>query len=90
MDRISKLLLPALSRKGLAGTATSAQICFYAKKWGKGRFSAISYSKGTLKLSCRSSSAAQDLDMEREKLMDHINTKMKRDIVKSIRIINAN
>ena len=90
MDRISKLLLPSLSKKGLAGTATSAQICFYAEKWGKGRFTAISYSKGTLKLSCRSSSAAQDLDMEREKLIDHINSKIKRKIVKNIRIVNSN
>ena len=90
MDKVGKLLLKNMSKKGLGGAAVSSEICFYADKWGKARFQTISYTRGTLKLAVSNSSVAQDLDMEKEKLMDYVNQKVGREIVKKVRIVNTN
>jgi hypothetical protein len=89
MDKIEKLLMGALNKKGLAGAATSSHACFLAEKWGMGRLSAISCSRGILKVSVSSSSAAQELSMDEEKLILYVNEKMGRECVKRIRIVNA-
>jgi len=88
MDKLDKFLRPALAKRGLLGAATSAEICFLAEKWGKGRFESISYSKGVLKLSVPSSSSASELQMESDNLIEYLNKKIGRESVKSIRIIN--
>jgi predicted nucleic acid-binding Zn ribbon protein len=88
MDRLNKFLKPSLAKKGLLGTAESAQICFYATKWTLTPFSPISCAKGVLKVSVLSSSASSELQMQEENLISFINTKIGREIVKSIRIIN--
>ncbi|MFA7244271.1 MAG: DciA family protein [Patescibacteria group bacterium] len=89
MDKIEKLLMGALNKKGLAGAATSSHACFLAEKWGKGRLKAISCSRGILKVSVSSSAAAQELSMDEEELLSHINVKMGRECVKRLRIINS-
>lgn len=88
MERIDKILRPALAHKGILKQATGAEICFLAEKWGKGRFQAISYSDGLLKLSCASSSASSELHMQTEELMEHINEKLKWKAVRKVRITN--
>ena len=77
-------------KKGLGGAAVSSQICFYANEWGKDRFDAISYSRGVLKLSVRDSIDAGEVQMESEGIISYVNSKMGRDIVKRIRIVNSN
>lgn len=88
MDKLDKFLRPALAKRGLLGAATSAEVCFVADKWGNGRFSAISFSKGILKLSVRSSAAASELSMESENLIRFLNEKIGRKSVESVRIVN--
>lgn len=88
MDKIEKLLMGALSKKGLAGAATSAHVCFLAEKWGKGRIKVISCSRGILKVSVSSSAAAQELSMDEEKLVSFVNKKIGRACVKRVRIVN--
>ena len=90
MDRLKKILLPAMAKKGLGGAAVSSQICFYATEYGKGCFSAISFSKGVLKLSCVDSIDAGEVQMMSEEIIGHVNKKMGREIVKRIRIVNSN
>ena len=90
MDKVSKILLPVMVKKGLGGAAVSAQICFYADEWGKDRFDAISYTKGVLKLSVRDSIDAGEVQMDSEKIIDFVNKKIGRQIVKRIRIVNSN
>ena len=90
MDKIDKILLPVMAKKGLGGAAVSSQICFYANEWGKDRFDAISYSRGVLKLSVRDSIDAGEVQMESEEIISYVNSKMGRDIVKRIRIVNSN
>ena len=90
MDKIDKILLPVMVKKGLGGAAVSSQICFYANEWGKDRFDAISYSRGVLKLSVRDSIDAGEVQMESEGIISYVNSKMGRDIVKRIRIVNSN
>jgi len=72
MDKLSKILLPALAKKGLGKATSSAMICFYAEKWGNGRFKAISFSEGLLKLSVKSSSQAMELDMQKGELLEFL------------------
>jgi hypothetical protein len=88
MDKLDKILLPALAKRGLAGTATSAQICFFATQWGKIAFIPISFSKGILKVSVTSCTASSELQMREEELIDFVNKKAKREIVKQLRIYN--
>jgi len=90
MERLSKILGPALAKKGLLRQATGAQICFYAESWKKVPFSVISFSNGILKVSITSSSAASELQMLSEDLIDFLNRKIGKKQVRSIRIINRN
>jgi len=90
MDKIDKILLPVMAKKGLGGAAVSSQICFYANEWGKDRFDAISYSRGVLKLSVRDSIDAGEVQMESEGIISYVNSKMGREIVKRVRIVNSN
>jgi len=89
MDKVSKILMPVMAKKGLGGAAISSQICFYANELGKDRFDAISFSKGVLKLSVRDSIDAGEVQMESEKIIEYVNGKMGRQIVKRIRIVNS-
>ena len=90
MEKIQRILLPVMAKKGLGGAAVSSQICFYANEWGKDRFDAISFSKGVLKLSVRDSIDAGEVQMESERIIKYVNSKMGREIVKRIRIVNVN
>ena len=90
MEKLKKLLLPVMAKKGLGGAAVSSQICFYATEYGKGCFEAISFSKGILKLSCADSIDAGEVQMMSEEIIEYVNKKMKREIVKRIRIVNSN
>ena len=90
MDKIDKILLPVMAKKGLGGAAVSSQICFYATEYGKGCFEAISFSKGVLKLSVCDSIDAGEVQMMSEEIIEYVNKKMKREIVKRIRIVNSN
>jgi len=90
MDKIDKILLPVMAKKGLGGAAVSSQICFYANEWGKDRFDAISYSRGVLKLSVGAAIDAGEVQMESEEIISYVNSKMGREIVKRVRIVNSN
>lgn len=87
MDKLDKLLRPALAKKGILKTATSAEVCFYASEWGKITFSPISFTRGTLKVSVGSSSLASELQMMQEDLLDFINRKFNKKLVHSLRIV---
>ena len=82
--------MPVMAKKGLGGAAVSSQICFYATEYGKGNFSAISFSRGVLKLSCADSIDAGAVQMMSEEIIGYVNKKMGREIVKRIRIVNVN
>jgi len=88
MEKVSKILLRRLADKGLAGVAISSQLCYFADEWSKGRFKSISFSRGILKVSVRSSAASQEISMEEEKLVEFLNKKIGREIVKRVRIVN--
>ncbi len=89
MDRIDKILMPVMAKKGLGGAAVAAQICFYASEYGKGSFVATSFSKGVLKLSCADSIDAGEVQMMSEEIITHVNEKIGREIVSRIRIVNS-
>jgi hypothetical protein len=90
MDKISKILMPVMVKKGLGGAAVSSQICFYASEYGKGSFVATSFSKGVLKLSCADSIDAGEVQMMSEEIITHVNNKIGKNIVSRIRIVNTN
>lgn len=89
MERIDKILQSSLAKKGLLQTAKSSEVCFLADKWGNGRFNAVSFSRGVLKVSVSSSPAASELQIDEEKLIEFLNNKIGC-LVKQLRIIVVN
>ena len=89
MDKIDKILLPVMAKKGLGGAAVAAQICFYASEYGKGSFEATSFSRGVLKLSCKDSIDAGEVQMMSEEIIAHVNKKIGKNIVTRIRLVNS-
>ncbi len=87
MKQLNEFLWSSLGKKGLRKEAEASYVCFVAAEWGKGRFGATSFSRGILKLSVGSSAAAQEVQMETEKLTDFVNSKIGKKIVKRVRIL---
>jgi len=87
MDKLNKILMASLAKKGLGKIARSSLVCFYAEGWGKGRFKPVSFARGVLKVSVDSSPAASELQIEEAKLIDFVNVKIGKEIVRSIRIV---
>jgi len=90
MEKLDKILRASLAKKGLAKTTESAQICFYVEKWTQMSVAPISFSGGVLKVSAMSSSEASELQMLSEDLVEYLNKKIGRKIVRSLRIVNTN
>ncbi len=88
MDKLDKFLRPALAKRGLLKVATSAEVCFLAEKWARIPFKADSFSGGILKVSVESGAAASELKMAEDDLIKHINSKIGKVVVRSIRIVN--
>jgi len=89
MDKVSKILMPVMAKKGLGGAAVAAQICFYASEYGKGSFTALSFSRGVLKLSCKDSIDAGEVQMMSEEIISYVNKKIGKNIVTRIRLVNS-
>lgn len=89
MKKLGDFLLPALARKGLKNQSESALVCFWVKEWPDCQAEPVSFSRGILKLSVASSSAAQDLQMREGDLIGYLNKKAGKKLVKGIRIIKV-
>lgn len=87
MEKLDKILHQSFKNKPIAKPLQSAEICFYAEGWGSGSFVPISFLNGVLKVSVSSSSAASELDIKKEELIDFINTKIGKRTVRGLRII---
>ncbi|MFA5926712.1 MAG: DciA family protein [Patescibacteria group bacterium] len=88
MKKIGEFIFSSMAKKGLIKETVGAQICFYAESWGKYPFRSVSFSRGILKVSVTSSSAAQELQMKEEEIIEYLNKKIGRKIVKGVRIVN--
>lgn len=87
MEKIDKILAKSLAKKGLSGVTRGAMICFYANEWGNGLFIAISFVNGILKVSVSSSPAAAELQIKEMELLDNLNTRLGKKVVRQLRII---
>lgn len=87
MEKLDKILMAALAKRKLSGTVRSAQVCFYADEWANGRFHSVSFSRGILKVSVNSSPAASELEMQKEELIEHLNRRLERDLVKVVKTV---
>lgn len=87
MEKIDKILMKSLAKKGLGKASQSAMICFYATEWGKGLFDTISFSNGVLKVSVSSSPASSNLQIRESELIDYLNAKLGRRSVRQLRIV---
>ena len=82
MDKILKVVV---NRKGLRKATDVARICYLANLWGKGRFEAISFDKGVLKLRADNHCAAQEAQMLEEDLCDHLAEVLGSNVVRRVR-----
>lgn len=87
MEKIDKILAKSLAKRGLSKATQGAMVCFYAKEWANGLFEPISFTEGTLKVSVCSSPAASELQIQESKLLDHLNEKIGKRIVRQLRIV---
>ena len=90
MEKLNKLLLPSLAKKGLARQAVSAQICHYALEWSENGIKPISFDKGVLKIGTTSSSQASEFQMRQEELIDYIDKKIGKKVVRAVRFVLIN
>ena len=90
MEKLNKLLLPSLAKKGLARQAVSAQICHYALEWSKNGIKPISFNKGVLKIGTTSSSQASEFQMRQDELIDYIDKKIGKKVVRAVRFVLIN
>lgn len=86
MDHINKHFqqIPRYAR--LQKPLAAANVCDAARELGKGRFGVVSFKDGLLTLQANSPSAANNLRMELYQLQKELNTKLKQELVKQIRI----
>ena len=63
----------------------AAEVCDAARLLANGRFEVISFRQGLLTLSVSNSSQAANLQMETQKIIDKINTKIGQEKVREIR-----
>ena len=89
MEKLDKILKHRLAERGLSKTTEGAQICFLVSKWGNNRCEPISFSRGVLKVMVYSAPQASELQMDSENLIDFVNQKMGKNIVRTLRIING-
>lgn len=87
MDKLDKIMRMSMAKKGMRKVTQGAQICFYAEEWANGRFIPISYLNGTLKIAVASSSAASEMQMEIENILDFVNEKIRYKALHQVRII---
>jgi len=91
MDKLSDFLNQSLTEKGLSRATGGALVCFWADEWGMGKFKPISYWRGILKVAVDSAPAAQEIQMESQKLIKYLNIKASQSDapkVREIRIVN--
>jgi hypothetical protein len=86
MEKFDQILGKAMTKRGLHKVTKGAMICFFAAEWGKGTFSPISFADGLLKLAVNSSPAASELQMKEQELIDHLNDRVGKKMIKKVRI----
>jgi hypothetical protein len=64
----------------------AANVCDIARLLSRGRFEVVSFKQGLLTISVSNSSEAANLQMENQKLIDEINTKIGRMAIQDIRL----
>jgi len=75
--KLAQILPKRIAHYGLEQEATSAQVCFEAKKAAPGRFEPISFKNDVLTIKVKNSLAAQELQAEKDKIIDKINQRLK-------------
>ena len=81
--------MPVMVKKGLGGAAVASQICYFASEYGSGCFEATSFSRGVLKLSCKDSIDAGEVQSMSDEIISHVNKKIGKNIVSKLRIVNS-
>ena len=87
MEKIDQILKHGIKKSALKKTLQSAEICFLASTWGNAQFAPVSFAKGILKVSVKSSPAASELEMQKADLIDFVNQKIGKETVRGLRII---
>jgi len=86
MDKINQFLSNNAKYVKLSKPLTAAKVCDTAREVSDGRFKVISFKDGLLTLGVENSSAAANLQMESDQIIDIVNQKLTRNLVRKIRI----
>ena len=85
MDKISGFLSGNPKYQRLSGPLRAAQVCDAARVLANDRFGVLSFHDGLLTLTVESSAAGANLQFEMADIINQINEKIGRDLVKKIR-----
>lgn len=85
MKKISKFLSEDPRYRRLQKPLEAAEICQRARELSQGRYEIISFKNGLLAVSCKSSAAAANLQMESQNIIAGLNQKLGSEKVKRIR-----
>lgn len=83
--KLSKILPVRIAHYGLSKQATASQVCFIAAKFSNNRFEPVSFKNNTLVIKVNSPLASQELQADKEKIINQINQKLGQDLVKKLR-----
>lgn len=85
MEPIGNLLPKRLNKLNLQKPAQAAQVVSLANELSKGRFQAVSFTRGLLTVSCPNSIVAQEIQMSSHKLIAEINSRLSKPLVNRLR-----
>lgn len=85
MDKLDKIIKIMVNKRGLKKATDAARICYLANTWAKGRFEAISFDRGALKLRADNHCAAQEAQMLEEELLEYLEEILESKIVLRVR-----
>lgn len=85
MEKINYTLKRVINKKGLYLATEAARVCYLANEWAKGRFEAISFSRGALKLRVDNHAATQECQMLSQRLIEHLNDVLDGEVIKRVR-----
>lgn len=84
-ENISDILVRRLRSRGLDKAATAAHVCATANQVGEGKFEAVSFRNGVLKIRVSSGARAHLIKLQEKGVVLKVNTRLKRDLVQRLR-----
>ena len=89
-SKVSKLIERKTKKKGQSDVFLASLVCYTALKSSEGLFKPISFKNGVLLVSVKNSSFAASVQLSQAQIIERINQKLGKEVVKRMRIKISN